>query len=322
MRNNRFETTDASTYQLLLDKAREMRQNPTEAESILWSYLSDNKLGVHFRRQHPVYGYIPDFVSLKNQIIIEIDGGYHLEGEQPEKDAERTRYLNQAGFVVLRFTNEEVLCDIDSVLEDITDLITTPQKSALPSCSGGAGGESLPSCTGGVGGGFRIGMGYDVHRLVEGRELWMGGIKIPFILPSRSGGAGGGSWGLLGHSDADVLIHAICDAILGAANMRDIGYHFPDTSTETDGMDSKIILKKTIELIATKGYQLVNIDATICAERPKMNPHIPEMQQCMANVIGCDVDAISIKATTTEKLGFTGRMEGISAYAVALLTHP
>ena len=307
MRNNRFETTDASTYQLLLDKAREMRQNPTEAESILWSYLSDNKLGVHFRRQHPVYGYIPDFVSLKNQIIIEIDGGYHLEGEQPEKDAERTRYLNQAGFVVLRFTNEEVLCDIDSVLEDITDLITTPQKSALPSRSGGAGG------------GFRIGMGYDVHRLVEGRELWMGGIKIPFIRPSRAGGAGGGSWGLLGHSDADVLIHAICDAILGAANMRDIGYHFPDTSAETDGMDSKIILKKTIELIATKGYQLVNIDATICAERPKMNPHIPEMQQCMANVIGCDVDAISIKATTTEKLGFTGRMEGISAYAVALI---
>jgi len=295
MRNNRFETTDASTYQLLLDKAREMRQNPTEAESILWSYLSDNQLCVHFRRQHPVYGYIPDFVSLKNQIIIEIDGGYHLEGEQPEKDAERTRYLNQAGFVVLRFTNEEVLCDIDSVLEDITDLITTPKKSALPSRSGGAGG------------GFRIGMGYDVHRLVEGRELWMGGIKLEHEL------------GLLGHSDADVLIHAICDAILGAANMRDIGYHFPDTSAETDGMDSKIILKKTIELIATKGYQLVNIDATICAERPKMNPHIPEMQQCMANVIGCDADAISIKATTTEKLGFTGRMEGISAYAVALI---
>jgi 2-C-methyl-D-erythritol 2,4-cyclodiphosphate synthase len=297
-KNNRFETTDASTYQLLLDKAREMRKNPTEAESVLWHYLSDNKLGVHFRRQHPVYGYIPDFVSLKNQIIIEIDGGYHLEGEQPEKDAERTRYLNQAGFVVLRFTNEEVLCDIDSVLEDITDLITTPKKSALPSRSGGAGG------------GFRIGMGYDVHRLVEGRELWMGGIKLEHEL------------GLLGHSDADVLIHAICDAILGAANMRDIGYHFPDTSAETDGMDSKIILKKTIELIATKGYQLVNIDATICAERPKMNPHIPEMQQCMANVIGCDADAISIKATTTEKLGFTGRMEGISAYAVALLTHP
>ena len=109
-------------------------------------------------------------------------------------------------------------------------------------------------------------MGYDVHQLVKGRDLWMGGIKLEHEL------------GLLGHSDADVLIHAICDAILGAANMRDIGYHFPDTSAETDGMDSKIILKKTIELIATKGYHLVNIDATICAERPKMNPHIPAMQ--------------------------------------------
>jgi len=154
---------------------------------------------------------------------------------------------------------------------------------------------------------IRVGMGYDVHQLVKGRDLWMGGIKLEHEL------------GLLGHSDADVLIHAICDAILGAANMRDIGYHFPDTSTETDGMDSKIILKKTIELIATKGYRLVNIDATICAERPKMNPHIPQMQQTMAQVIGCDVDAISIKATTTEKLGFTGRQEGISAYAVALI---
>jgi 2-C-methyl-D-erythritol 2,4-cyclodiphosphate synthase len=150
-------------------------------------------------------------------------------------------------------------------------------------------------------------MGYDVHQLVKGRDLWMGGIKLEHEL------------GLLGHSDADVLIHAICDAILGAANMRDIGYHFPDTSAETDGMDSKIILKKTIELIATKGYRLVNIDATICAERPKMNPHISQMQQTMAQVIGCDVDAISIKATTTEKLGFTGRQEGISAYAVALI---
>ena len=154
---------------------------------------------------------------------------------------------------------------------------------------------------------IRVVMGYDVHQLVKGRDLWMGGIKLEHEL------------GLLGHSDADVLIHAICDAILGAANMRDIGYHFPDTSAETDGMDSKIILKKTIELIATKGYRLVNIDATICAERPKMNPHIPQMQQTMAQVIGCDVDAISIKATTTEKLGFTGRQEGISAYAVALI---
>ncbi|MBP3259635.1 MAG: 2-C-methyl-D-erythritol 2,4-cyclodiphosphate synthase [Prevotella sp.] len=154
---------------------------------------------------------------------------------------------------------------------------------------------------------IRVGMGYDVHRLVPDRELWMGGIKIEYEL------------GLLGHSDADVLLHAVCDAILGAANMRDIGYHFPDTSAETEGMDSKVILRKTIELIATKGYRLVNIDATICAERPKMNPHIPLMQQTMAEVIGCDADAVSIKATTTEKLGFTGRQEGISAYAVALI---
>ena len=154
---------------------------------------------------------------------------------------------------------------------------------------------------------IRVGMGYDVHQLVPNRDLWIGGIKINHEL------------GLLGHSDADVLIHAICDAILGAANMRDIGYHFPDTSAETEGMDSKIILKKTIELIAAKGYRLVNIDATICAERPKMNPHIPQMQQVMAQVIGCDPDAVSIKATTTEKLGFTGRQEGISAYAVALI---
>ena len=154
---------------------------------------------------------------------------------------------------------------------------------------------------------IRVGMGYDVHQLVKGRDLWIGGIKLQHEL------------GLLGHSDADVLIHAICDAILGAANMRDIGYHFPDTSAETEGMDSKIILKKTIELITTKGYHLGNIDATICAERPKMNPHIPAMQQCMAEIIGCDPDQISIKATTTEKLGFTGRQEGISAYAVALI---
>ena len=135
----------------------------------------------------------------------------------------------------------------------------------------------------------------------------MGGIKLEHTM------------GLLGHSDADVLIHAICDALLGAANMRDIGYHFPDTSADTLGMDSKIILRKIIELLASKGYRLGNIDATICAERPKMNPHIPAMQQCMAEVIGCDPDQISIKATTTERLGFTGRQEGISAYAVALI---
>ena len=154
---------------------------------------------------------------------------------------------------------------------------------------------------------IRVGMGYDVHRLVEGRDLWLGGIKLDH------------SQGLLGHSDADVLIHAICDAILGAANMRDIGYHFPDTSETTLNMDSKIILKKVIELVASKGYQVVNIDATVCAERPKLNPHIPAMQQCLSEVMGIDPDQISIKATTTEHLGFTGREEGISAYAVCLL---
>ncbi|MCR5152215.1 MAG: 2-C-methyl-D-erythritol 2,4-cyclodiphosphate synthase [Prevotella sp.] len=153
----------------------------------------------------------------------------------------------------------------------------------------------------------RIGMGYDVHQLVEGRDLWLGGIRIDH------------EKGLLGHSDADVLIHAICDALLGAANMRDIGYHFPDTSDETLNMDSKVILAKTIQLIATKGYHVVNIDATVCAERPKLNPHIPAMQECLAQVIGTDPDNISIKATTTERLGFTGRQEGISAYAVCLI---
>ena len=154
---------------------------------------------------------------------------------------------------------------------------------------------------------IRVGFGYDVHKLVEGRDLWMGGIKIDHHL------------GLLGHSDADVLIHAICDALLGAANMRDIGYHFPDTAAETLNIDSKVLLKKTIELIATKGYHLGNIDATICAERPKMNPHIPQMKECLANVMNADVEDISIKATTTEKLGFTGREEGISAYATVLI---
>ena len=153
----------------------------------------------------------------------------------------------------------------------------------------------------------RIGVGFDVHKLVEGRDLWMGGVKIPHSL------------GLLGHSDADVLIHAICDAILGAANMRDIGFHFPDTAGEYKDIDSKILLKKTVALVREKGYEIGNIDATICAERPKMNPHIPEMQRVLSEVMGIDIDDISIKATTTEKLGFTGREEGISAYAVALI---
>ena len=155
---------------------------------------------------------------------------------------------------------------------------------------------------------IRVGMGYDVHQLVEGRDLWMGGIKLEHHK------------GLLGHSDADVLLHAICDALLGAANMRDIGYHFPDTAEFTDGMDSKVILRKTIELIASKGYVVGNIDATVCAERPKLNPHIPAMQQCLADVIGTDPDNISIKATTTERLGFVGKEEGIAAYATVLIT--
>ena len=154
---------------------------------------------------------------------------------------------------------------------------------------------------------IRVGFGYDVHKLVPNRELWLGGIKIPHTL------------GLLGHSDADVLIHAICDALLGAANMRDIGYHFPDTSADTLDIDSKILLKKTVGLIATKGYQIGNIDATICAERPKINPHVETMKECLANVMDIDVEDISIKATTTEKLGFTGREEGISAYATVLI---
>jgi len=154
---------------------------------------------------------------------------------------------------------------------------------------------------------IRTGLGFDVHRLVKGRELWLGGIKIPHHL------------GLLGHSDADVLIHAICDALLGAANMRDIGYHFPDTAVSTKDIDSKILLRKTVELIAQKGWRIGNIDATVCAERPKINPHVPEMKACLASVMGISEDDISIKATTTERLGYTGREEGISAYAVVLI---
>ena len=155
---------------------------------------------------------------------------------------------------------------------------------------------------------IRTGFGFDVHRLVEGRDLWLGGIKIEH------------SMGLLGHSDADVLIHAICDALLGAANMRDIGFHFPDTAGEFENIDSKILLKKTVALIATKGYAIGNIDATVCAERPKLKNHIPQMQQVLAEVMGIGTEDISIKATTTEKLGFTGREEGIAAYAVVLIS--
>ena len=150
---------------------------------------------------------------------------------------------------------------------------------------------------------IKVGFGFDVHQLVEGRELWLGGILLEH------------EKGLLGHSDADVLTHAVMDALLGAAALGDIGTWFPDT----DPAYSKILLKKTVELIASKGYQIGNIDATICAERPKLKAHIPSMQQVLAEVMGIDADDISIKATTTEKLGFTGREEGISAYATVLI---
>jgi 2-C-methyl-D-erythritol 2,4-cyclodiphosphate synthase len=154
---------------------------------------------------------------------------------------------------------------------------------------------------------IRVGFGFDVHRLVEERELWLGGIRIAH------------EKGLLGHSDADVLIHALCDALLGAANLRDIGYHFPDTDGEYKNIDSKILLRQTVALIADKGYRVGNIDVTLCAERPKLKAHIPAMQQTLAAVMGIDPDEVSIKATTTEKLGFTGREEGIAAYATVLI---
>ena len=154
---------------------------------------------------------------------------------------------------------------------------------------------------------IRVGFGYDMHRFQDDRELWMGGIKIDY--PK----------GLAGHSDADVLIHAICDALLGAANLRDIGYNFPDTDDAFHNIDSKILLKQTEQLLASKGYSIGNIDATICAEQPKLNPHIPQMQQTLSTILNIDLDCLSIKATTSEKMGFVGREEGITAYAVALI---
>ena len=153
----------------------------------------------------------------------------------------------------------------------------------------------------------RVGFGYDVHALVPERDLWLGGVKIEHTM------------GLQGHSDADVLIHAICDALLGAANMRDIGYHFPDTAGEYKDIDSKILLFDTMELLRDAGYTLGNIDATVAAERPKLNPHIPEMKRVMADVLQVEVEDTAIKATTTEKLGFTGRQQGIAAYATVLI---
>ena len=154
---------------------------------------------------------------------------------------------------------------------------------------------------------FRVGFGYDVHRLVEGRELWLGGVRIDY------------AQGLLGHSDADVLVHAICDALLGAAGLRDIGYHFPDTAGEYKDIRSTILLSRTVALLHERGYRVGNIDATVCAEQPKLNPHIPAMQHVLADVMGIAEGDVSIKATTTERLGFTGRQEGISAYAVCLI---
>ena len=154
---------------------------------------------------------------------------------------------------------------------------------------------------------IRVGHGYDVHKLVEDRKLFLGGVEIPNDL------------GLLGHSDADVLLHAICDALLGAAALGDIGKHFPDNDNSFKDIDSKILLKRTVDLIAEKGYTVGNIDATVVAQAPKLKPYIEKMRETVAKLCGVEVDAINIKATTEEKLGFTGRLEGISAHAVALI---
>ena len=154
---------------------------------------------------------------------------------------------------------------------------------------------------------IRVGFGYDVHKLVEGRALYLGGLLIDSPV------------GLLGHSDADVLIHAICDAVFGAANLRDIGYHFPDTDERYRGIDSKQLLSETVSLIEKQGFHVGNVDATVCAEAPKLNPYIAEMQKVLSSLMHIEPEDVSIKATTTEQLGFTGRREGMSAYAVVLI---
>lgn len=154
---------------------------------------------------------------------------------------------------------------------------------------------------------IRVGFGYDVHKLKEGKDFWLGGIKVPH------------THGAVGHSDADVLIHVICDALLGAANLRDIGYHFSDKDPKFKGIDSKILLKEVVDLIKEKGFSIGNIDSTICLERPKVNPHIPEMKTCLAQVMEIDEEDLSIKATTTEKLGFVGKEEGVAAFATVLI---
>lgn len=157
---------------------------------------------------------------------------------------------------------------------------------------------------------IKVGFGFDVHQLENGKDFWLGGIKIPHTK------------GAVGHSDADVLIHAICDALLGAANLRDIGFHFPPTDNTYKGIDSKILLKDVVKLVAQKGYVIGNIDVTIALQQPKINPHIPAMKTVLAEVMQLDVEDVSIKATTTEKLGFEGREEGVSAYAVVLISKP
>ena len=154
---------------------------------------------------------------------------------------------------------------------------------------------------------IRVGFGYDVHAFAADRELWLGGIRVEHSL------------GLLGHSDADVLIHALCDAILGAANLRDIGYHFPDTSATYKNIDSKVLLSKVMSLIRETGYEFGNADCTICAEQPKINTYIPKMQSCLSEVMNVALDTVSIKATTSEKMGFVGRKEGIATYATVLI---
>jgi 2-C-methyl-D-erythritol 2,4-cyclodiphosphate synthase len=153
----------------------------------------------------------------------------------------------------------------------------------------------------------RIGQGIDFHRLAEGRELWLGGVHI--VSPV----------GCVAHSDGDVLIHAICDALLGAAGLRDIGFHFPDTSGEFKDIDSKILLKRTVGLIAAKGFRVVNIDSTVCLESPRLAPYIEEMRTVMAETVGINSDSVAVKATTTEKMGFTGRGEGVIAMAICLI---
>ncbi|MFT6971513.1 MAG: 2-C-methyl-D-erythritol 2,4-cyclodiphosphate synthase [Roseivirga sp.] len=154
---------------------------------------------------------------------------------------------------------------------------------------------------------IRVGFGYDVHRLEEGREFWLGGIIVPH------------THGAVGHSDADVLIHVICDALLGAANLRDIGFHFSDKDPKYKGIDSKILLRDVVKLVHDKGFSIGNIDSTICLEIPKVNPHIPTMKRCLAEVMGMEEEDISIKATTTERLGFVGKEEGVAAFATVLI---